>query len=369
MSRLGLWTFGVLAALLTAPLISSGAVHAQSMPDGWQQTLDKAKTQKLIIINQGNPAFDAAFEAFTKKYGIKVESSVTRPSAAITRVQTEQKNGLYLADVWWAITGVMTSVASPAGLFEPFEKYLILPEVKDVANWRHPDYIYGDRNRSVFLHTNELSFTVLRNRDVIPELKVNSFDALMDPRLKGKIAIRDASYPNAGSYALAPIYKNKGPEFLTKFLTQQQPRVFENPEQLDNSLIRGASALAIGGQNSSLSQCRSDGGCKNIDQVENFGSTSSRGLAIFKNAPNPEAAAIFVNWILSKEGQTFLINEWPKSNATGAVSMRKDVAPAPGHEQYLPDFANPSQYIWVSTQQGDEELKPVTDLFKAWVGK
>ena len=365
MSRVRKWAFGVLAVLLTV----SGTVHAQGLPDGWQQTLDKAKTQKLVIINQGNPAFDAAFDAFTKKYGIKVESSVSRPSAAITRVQTEQKNNLYLADVWWAITGVMTSVASPAGLFEPMEKYLLLPEVKDPSNWRHPDYIYGDRNRSVFLHTNELSFTVLRNIDVIPELTITSYDSLMDPRLKGKIAIRDASSPNAGSYALAPIYKAKGPEFLMKFLTQQQPRVFENPEQLDNSLIRGASALAIGGQNSSLSQCRSDGGCKNIDQVEAFGSSSSRGLAIFKNAPNPEAATIFVNWILSKEGQQFLINEWPKSNTTGAVSMRKDVPPAPGHEQYLPDFANPGQYIWVSTQQGDEELKPVTALFKTWIGK
>jgi iron(III) transport system substrate-binding protein len=365
MSRVRNWIFGVLAALLTA----SGTVHAQNMPEGWQQTLDKAKTQKLIIINQGNPAFDAAFEAFTKKYGIEVESTVSRPSAALARVRTEQKNGLYLADIWWAITGVMTSVASPAGMFEPFDKYLMLPEVKDPANWRHPDYIYGDHNRSVFLHTNELSFTVLRNIDVIPDLKITSYDSLMDPRLKGKIAIRDASYPNAGSYALAPIYKAKGPDFLLKFLKEQQPRVFENPEQLDNSLIRGASALAIGGQNSSLSQCRSDGGCKNIEQVEAFGSSSSRGLAIFKNAPHPEAATIFVNWILSKEGQSFLIHEWPKSNTTGAVSMRKDVPPAPGHEQYLPDFSNPGQYIFVSTQQGNDELKPVTDLFKTWVGK
>jgi iron(III) transport system substrate-binding protein len=365
MSRLTIRTFAIMAIFMAA---SNGAC-AQDAQGEWQRTLDKAKTQKLIVNNQGNAAFDAAFDAFTKKFGIKVESTVTRPSAAITRIQTEQKNNLYLADVWWAITGIMTSVASPGGLFEPFEKYLIVPEVRDVSNWRHPDYIYGDRNRAVFIHTHELSFTVLRNRDVIPDLKIDSYDALMDKRLKGKIAIRDASYPNAGSYALAPLYKSKGAEFLTKFLKEQEPRVFENPEQLDNSLIRGASALAIGGQNSSLSQCRKDGGCKNIDQVERFASASSRGLAIFKNPPNPEAAKIFVNWILSKEGQELLIREWPKANTTGAVSMRKDVAPAPGHEEYLPDFKDPGQYIWVSTQQGDEELKVVTDIFKAWYGK
>jgi iron(III) transport system substrate-binding protein len=350
-------------------LLVPGAALAQSAPAEWQQTIDKAKSQKLIIINQGNPAFDAAFEAFTKKFGIEVESTVSRPSAAITRIQTEQQNGLYLADVWWSITGIMTSVASPGGLFEPFDKYLILPEVKDVSNWRHPDYIYGDRNKTVFIHTNELSFTVLRNRDVIPDLKIESYDSLMDPRLKGKIAIRDASYPNAGSYALAPLYKTKGADFLKKFLETQNPRVFGNPEQLDNSLVRGSSALAIGGQNSSLSQCRKDGGCKNIDQVKLFASASSRGVAVFKNPPNPEAAKVFVNWLLSKEGQELLIREWPKANTTGAVSMRKDVAPAPGHEEYLPDFTNPDQYVWVSTQQGDEEVKLVTDVFKAWYNK
>lgn len=359
------WAVGILAVLLCV----SGTLRAQNSADSWQQTLEKAKSQKLIVNNQGNPAFDTAFEAFTKKFGIKVESTVTRPSAAITRIQTEQKNGLYLADVWWAITGVMTSVASPAGLFEPFENFLVLPEVKDVANWRHPDYIYGDRNRMVFIHTHELSYTVLRNRDVVPDLKIDSYESFMDPRLKGKIAIRDASYPNAGSYALAPLLKAKGADYLTKFLKDQEPRVFENPEQLDNSLIRGSSALAIGGQNSSLSQCRKDGGCKNIDQIERFASASSRGIAVFKNPPNPEATKIFVNWLLSKEGQDLLIREWPKSNTTGAVSMRKDVPPAPGHEQYLPDFTDPGQYVWVSTQQGDEEIKAVTDVFKAWVGK
>ena len=365
MLRTKLWGVGLFLLALGV----SGAAYAQNGPDGWQQIIDKAKTQKLIVNNQGNAAFDAAFDAFTKKYGIKVESTVTRPSAAITRIQTEQKNGLYLADVWWAITGLMTSVASPAGLFEPFEKYLVLPEVKDVSNWRHPDYIYGDRNRTVFIHTHELSYTVLRNRDVIPDLNIDSYESLMDPRLKGKIAIRDASYPNAGSYALAPLYKTKGADYLTAFLKAQQPRIFENPEQLDNSLMRGGSALAIGGQSSSLSQCRTDGGCKNIEQVSRFAAASSRGVAIFKNPPNPEAATVFVNWLLSKEGQELLIREWPKANTTGAVSMRKDVPPAPGHEQYLPDFADPGQYVWVSTQQGDEDVKAVTDVFKAWSGK
>lgn len=364
MSRVNGWIVGLFAAVLAI-----GDVSAQGVPAEWQQTIEKARGQKLIVINQGNAAFDAAFDTFTKKFGIAVESNVTRPSAAIARIRTEQNNKLYLADIWWALTGIMTSVAAPAGMFEPFEDYLVLPEVKDPANWRHPDYIYGDRLRTVFLHTNELSPNTFRNRDVLPDLKIESYDSLLDPRLKGRIALRDASNPNAGSNGLAPLYKARGEAYLLKFLNDQQPRIFENPEQLDNSLIRGQVAVAIGGQNSSLSQCRKDGGCQNIDQIESFTSASSRGIAIFKNRPNPEAAKVFVNWLLSKEGQELLVREWQKANQTGAVSMRKDVAPAPGHEQYLPDFSKPQDYVWVGTQQGDEEIKNVVEIFKKWVGK
>jgi len=54
---------------------------------------------------------------------------------------------------------------------------------------------------------------------------------------------------------------------------------------------------------------------------------------------------------------------------SGATSMRKDVPPAPKHEEYLPDFANPGQYVWVATQKGDEEISVVTKIFKEWAGK
>ncbi len=362
MSSIKTWLLGIGLAALVAP-----AAFAQGAD--WQQILDKAKTQKLVIINQGSPAYDATIDAFSKKFGIKVDATVARPSAVVARVQTEQKNGLFLADVWWSITGQMTSIAGPAGMLEPFENFLVLPEVKDAANWRHADYMYGDAKRMVFTHTHEVNRATYRNSAVLPGVKVDTYDALMNPQLKGKIVVRDSSLPNAGSYALAPIYKEKGADFLLKFLKTQEPRIYENPEQLDTALIRGAAALAIGGQTTSFAQCKTDGGCKTIEEVDGFLTAVSRGLGVFKNAPNPEATKVFVNWVLSKEGQETFVREWAKVNPSAAVSMRKDVAPAPGHEKDLPDFANAAKYVWASTQQGDEEIKKVTELFKSWAEK
>jgi ABC-type Fe3+ transport system substrate-binding protein len=254
-------------------------------------------------------------------------------------------------------------------MLQPFEPFLVLPEVKDVNQWRHPDYLYGDPGRFVFTYSHEVSLSMHRNIDVVPEVKLDNLDELLDPRLKGKIIARDASQPNSGAFALTPIYKAKGEAFLRKFLKDQDPKILSNPQQLDNTLMRGGAAIAVGMQNTSYATCMKDGGCKNIKALPNLAITLSRGLSVFKNAPHPEAAKVFINWLLSKEGQTVAVREWAKYNITGAVSMRKDVEPHPDHKADQPDFSNPGQYVWVSTDDGSKEIAAVVKIFKEVTGR
>lgn len=365
MSRVMHWVLGALALLCA----STNVVQAQAGDPVWDATLAKAKTQTLVMVYREGKAVDRMLEAFTKKFGIKVEATVARPTVILPRVKTEQANGQYLWDVWWAITANMVNVAAPSGMLQAFEPFLILPEVRDISNWRHKDYIYGDPTKFVFTYSHEVSFSAYRNRDVVPELKIDTLDSLLDPKLKGKIIVRDASEPNAGSFALSPLYKSKGGDFLTKFLKDMEPKVLENPQQIDTTIMRGGAAVAFGMQGASYDQCVKDGGCKNIDPMGNTAIAISRGISIFKNAPNPEAVKIFVSWLLSKEGQTLLVQEWAKDNLTGAVSMRKDVEPHPDHKANQPDFSNPGQYVWVSTDDGAKEIEAVVKIFKDVTGK
>ena len=53
MSGIRNWFAGLAVVALALP----AAAVAQTAPEGWQQVLDKAKTQKLVLINQGSPAF------------------------------------------------------------------------------------------------------------------------------------------------------------------------------------------------------------------------------------------------------------------------------------------------------------------------
>jgi ABC-type Fe3+ transport system substrate-binding protein len=92
-------------------------------------------------------------------------------------------------------------------------------------------------------------------------------------------------------------------------------------------------------------------------------------MSVPKNPPHPEAVKLWLNWFMSKEGQEVKLRHWPKHNRTGAISMRKDVAPAPGHEQFLPDFTKPDQYVFVSTAKGSKEIAATVKLFKDATGR
>lgn len=174
-------------------LFVSAAAQAQSWEADWAATLEKAKGQTLNAVIQPSQPLELIFEDFTKKFGIKVDVTVSRPSSSLTRIQTEQKNGQYVWDIWMGGTSNMVNNAAPANMLEPMEKYFILPEVKDVANWRHPELMWGESKHHVFAHLNEINFAFLRNTKILPEIKVDTADALLDPRLKGKISMRDVS--------------------------------------------------------------------------------------------------------------------------------------------------------------------------------
>jgi iron(III) transport system substrate-binding protein len=338
---------------------------AQMWQDKWNATLAKAKTQKLILTQHGNDAIPEVVKAFEKKYGIEVEVSAQRPSRALARIRTEQKNGQYLWDIWLAATSNMTNIAAPAGMMEPLDDVLILPEVADMSNWRDPKYVFGDKGHNVFTFRNYVTRSVFRNVNVAKGVKIRSFDDFLNPALRGKIAIRDSSRPNAAAFVLALMQDRKGADFVKRFLTEMRPTIYESPKQIFNAVVRGGAGLAIGARETEYSRCVLDGGCKNIIEPDGFEYILSWGVAIFKNAPHKEAATIWVNWLLSKEGQQVMVEKWAKHNIDGAVSMRKDVAPAKDHEKSLPDFSRPHEYMWVAHDKEGAKIKAAVATYRA----
>ena len=358
-----IYRFAAFALVALVPLMPAHAA------EDWNAIVARAKGQTLVINHQPDDAIGVILNAFSKKFDITVQPTAERPSQGFARIATEQKNGQYGWDVWWGGSSNMSLNAAPAGMLEPLDKILILPDVTDVANWRSPDFIYGDAGKTVFTYMNYIEFGMLRNTRVLPDLPFDTLDALLDPRLKGKISLRDASEPNFSNDMLATIVKQKGGDFLKRVLTEQQPKIYSNQQLLLTDITRGGQALSIGLDGIIIQRCKTDGGCANAMPIDKFGIALSWGVSVPKNLPHPDAAKVFINWFLSKDGQEEFVRDWPKYNDAGAVSMRKDVAPSPEAVNRLPDFANPDQYAFVSSEKGAKEVKLATQIFKEATGR
>src|SRR3546814_6725015 len=101
---------------------------------------------------------------------------------------------------------------------------------------------------------------------------------------------------------LAAGYKIAGEDWLKTLFTDMEPVIVDNARQVTDGVIRGDFAVGIGTDNEVLNECLEAGGCQNIKLVP-FNYMHSLAISIPKNPPNPAAAKVFVNWLLSKEGQ------------------------------------------------------------------
>jgi iron(III) transport system substrate-binding protein len=336
---------------------------AQDAQAEWKAVLDKAKGQELNLALQPDDGYIAVVSVFEKKFPqIKVQATRVHPSQMAPRIVTEQKNGLYAWDVWWATASNMNTVVLPVGGFEKITDYMILPEVKDTANWYDPKFLYtSDRGPYIFVHTHYLQTLGLYNTDLVPPGSF-TLDTLLDPKLKGKISIRVPNRPHGGSMMLAAMGKDKGADYLKKLFTTMEPKFLDNDRLNTTSVINGENAVGIGTADEVYFECVKEGGCKNVKLLPTA-FMHSRGVGVLKNAPHKDATKVFVNWLLSKDGQETFVREWAKTNSNGAFTMRKDVKGDPAHAGSMPDFNHLDKYVAVSLDSGAVDLQAVSKLY------
>ena len=205
------------------------------------------------------------------------------------------------------------------------------------------------------------------NRDVLPKDlfpagKPLDYDQLLDPRLKGKILFRTPSTPEGGALFLTGALKQKGPDFVKKLLVDQQPIFQENAQLISQQLIQGKAPIEIGGDQPTLTDCKVQGGCKNIEEVPQKGYALANGVGVFKTPPHPNATKVFVNWVLSKQGQQAFVDSWVKAQASGANSDRVDVEPK--DPEHAVDFNQLDKWSLQGTDSGNEDMANVLALYK-----
>jgi iron(III) transport system substrate-binding protein len=315
--------FGVL--LLVA--VSGVAIAGQAWQEEWDRVLRLAKSEgKLAMIGPlGTDRRDALTEAFQSKYGIIVEYHADAGAGILPRLSAERKAGLYLWDVLVSGTSTVLEALIPNKIVDPLEPTMILPEVKESKYWRGGGLEFLDPGRQLLVMTLLQRGTLYVNSNLVNPKEFSSYKDLLDPKWKGKIVGDDPRKSGTGQATFLFFYRHPelGADFV-RALSRQSLTLLKNYAQEVDMLGQGRFPVGIG-LSDSMTEERTKRGVPIVivdpRQIKEGTPISpvSGGLSLVNRAPHPNAAKLYINWLLSKEAQTIF------ARATGYISNRVDV--------------------------------------------
>ena len=327
-----------LLVLLFLAVVWPGVVCAQSAD--WNATLAAARKEGKVVV-AGPPdaevrnALPAAFEA---RYGVKMEYLSGRGSDQANKLRRERSAGAYSVDAVVAGTQTMFSVLYAEKMLAPLKPELILPEVTEGKYWKRGSLWFADPEQKYILRIfNTVREAFIINTKEVNEKELRRFSDLLDPRWKGKISFLDPSVAGTGANQVALLYTLFGEDFIRKIFIDQQPLISRERRQLTDAVLRGSHPITFGAEDGEIERLRAEGQpVKAIFSLEDMPGAISGGnmIALMDQAPHPNAARIFVNWMASKEaGEIYgrALKMVPARTDIDAASfMPPEVIPEPG---------------------------------------
>jgi len=313
--------------LLCAARPAEAAAASGDWRAEWDRVVAGAKKEGTVhlIGPRGDERRRALSETFTTKYGVEVEYLGTGGPDLPPRIQSERRAGVYYWDVIIAGSTTVFKSLKPAGVLEPLEPALILPEVKDPKSWRGGELPFLDKDRTLLALTRRAGQYLYINTDQVKSGAIKSWRDLLKPEYKGKILIgRDPRLAGYGQATFVFFFSHKelGPDYVRQ-LVRQDLRIMEDDRTAATWLAQGKYPVCV------CSDLQTDRLIKEklpLRAVEGrelkegtHVTSAFANLAIPNRTPHPNAAKLYINWVLSKEGGTLF------SKSTGDPSMRVDV--------------------------------------------
>src|SRR6185437_5849038 len=333
-------------ALLGILAFAAMAIAPRAWADTWDDTLKAAIAEGEVDVHggPGEVFHHILVDGFRKAYPqIKINFSGQSGRDAIPKIVRERAAGTYSVDVYVGGSSSLLQSLKPINAFAPIRPALILPEFVDDKAW------YGvlnggwvDRDKKfIFGFEATVTETTMVNRDFVSHDILKTYDDLLSPKVAGKIVFDDPRLPGPGLGAAQRYLINFGEDWLKRLYSEQKIVYIANPHQEAEWLVSGKYPIAIGASPDQIERFQKQGLGKNVVSFEapmphptlDFAYGS---VALMADAPHPNAAKVYINWLLSKAGQT----EWGK---IGGNSRRIDIpwavprlAPEPG-VSYIPE--------------------------------
>jgi iron(III) transport system substrate-binding protein len=358
-------TKNFLKALLFSPLVPLTAL-AQTVPS-WEQIVAAAKKEGTVTVigPQGSETRDALTQAFQRKYPeIRVELMSMGGSQIGPKLLNELAASRFTTDV--VITGSTTALETlvPGKAVAPIKPVLGGPNTRDFSKWRGGKLTFSDDVQTYnLIFSSYVKAPFIYNSNMVSAKDFKSWKDLLDPKWHGKIALKDplSAGGGLGNSTLWYTDETLGKDFIRKLITQKDLVMPRDDRQMLDFAARGKYPIAIGPSDVLTNEFIARGlPLKHLHPEtlkEGTYITAGNGtMVIVRNAPHPNALRVYVDYLLSPEGQL----EWSK--ASGFASLRRDVP-----NDHVQDILVPKedmQYRAISTEKYVRLREEIVEFIK-----
>ena len=296
----------MLRTLVIASLLVPAAALAQGKPgphaqlylykgaDRDQKVLAAAKKEGKVVVYTSLNTKDSVpiSEAFEKKYGVKVDLWRSSSEKVLQRAVTEFRAGRYAVDAF-ELNGPELEAMWREGLLDKF----YTPQAANM-----PPAAFAKNGAYIADRFN--FFTIAYNTNLVkPNDVPKSYQDLLDPKWAGKIGIEASDTDWFGSMVKA-MGEDKGMAFFRK-LADQKPQMRTGHTLMAELVASGEIPLAATIYNHNAERLKTKGAPIEWKALEpTFGRPN--GVSVAKQAAHPNAALLFVDFMLSLEGQKLL---------------------------------------------------------------
>lgn len=320
--------------------------------EGKENTQTTAEEPVLVVYTARSEALNnAVIPEFEKETGIKVELVVAGTGELLKRAQSEKENPL--GDIFWVADQTMLESSK-----ELFMQY-VSPEDEKMMK--------AFRNTTGYFSPAFADPTVLIvNTDLKGDIKIEGFEDLLNPELKGKIAFGDpVNSSSAFQSLMAMLYgmgKDNDPmsdeawQFVEKFIANLDGKMSNSSSQVYKGVAGGEYIVGLTWEDPAAKFAR-EGAPVEVVFPKEGAIFPGESVQILANCKHPENAKKFVDFMLSEKVQSYVGN-----NLT-VRPLREGVA--------LADYMKPQAEIKLFDNYNEgwvaEHKKEISEMFMKYM--
>jgi iron(III) transport system substrate-binding protein len=269
----------------------------------------KAKAEGKVVWYTSTPVEEAQKigELFRQETGIPVEVFRSGGSQILSRFQQEIGAGRVAVDVLTHSDPAAARAMAKKGMLVPFrpKNFDSVPDAAKAA-----DGAFIGQRLNMMTH-------YLRTDKVAPADEPKTWDDLTATKYKGKLAMADPSFTSLQVSVVGTMSKLRGWSFYEK-LRESDVMIAPGNQQVADLIKRGERVIAVGALDSYAADLKAAGHpIKTLYPADGVFIIPSP-TAVIKGSPNPNAAKLFAEFMISDAVQ----NLFP---ADGGYSVRTDI--------------------------------------------